>query len=103
MRFNGNSVLLAATNPDSTYTDIVAESDYLEDFHYNWNYTLKRWIEYENSITGNTANSESSQRPSKNKTINHKPLKCRFCKLKFENRNLRGQHERSWHHKNGYP
>ena len=36
---------LAATKNTEEYTDLVEESDYLEDLQYDWNYTLRHWID----------------------------------------------------------
>jgi hypothetical protein len=42
---------LARTNPNSRYVHLVAESDYLEDLKYGWDFTLRHFIEeYKNSI-----------------------------------------------------
>jgi hypothetical protein len=43
-----NYKLLVATshNRNIKYTDILDESDYLEDLQYNWKYTLEQWINY---------------------------------------------------------
>jgi hypothetical protein len=46
VKLKGRSGFLAATK-DTTeeYTDLVEESDYLEDVQYDWNYTLRHWID----------------------------------------------------------
>jgi hypothetical protein len=42
---------LARTSPNSRYVHLVAESDYLEDLKYGWDFTLRHFIEeYKNSI-----------------------------------------------------
>lgn len=57
LRLKGKSELLAATNPYTEYTKVIAESDYFEDFEYrNWDYTLKHWIAFENSVRSTTNN-----------------------------------------------
>jgi hypothetical protein len=45
IKLKGSQDFLAATK-DTTeeYTDLVEESDYIEDVQYDWNYTLKHWI-----------------------------------------------------------
>jgi hypothetical protein len=44
IRLEGKSDLLAATNQNALYTDLVEESDYLEELEYDWDYTLKHSI-----------------------------------------------------------
>jgi hypothetical protein len=44
IRLEGKSDLLATTNQSAQYTDLVEESDYLEDLEYDWDYTLKHCI-----------------------------------------------------------
>ena len=44
IRLEGKSDLLAATNQNALYTDLVEESDYLEELEYDWEYTLKHSI-----------------------------------------------------------
>ncbi len=42
---------LARTSPNSRYVHLVAESDYLEDLKYGWDFTLRHFIEeYKNSM-----------------------------------------------------
>lgn len=36
---------IARTNPNSRYVHLVAESDYLEDLKYGWDFTLRHFIE----------------------------------------------------------
>ena len=36
--------MLATTNQDAQHTDLVEESDYLEELEYDWEYTLKHSI-----------------------------------------------------------
>jgi hypothetical protein len=44
----GNSELLATTDQNTKYTELVKQSDYLEELEYDWDYTLNHWI---NNIT----------------------------------------------------
>jgi hypothetical protein len=44
IRLEGKSDLLATTNQNAQYTDLVEESDYLEELEYDWDYTLKHCI-----------------------------------------------------------
>jgi hypothetical protein len=44
IRLEGNVELLAATKTNIHYTELVDESEYLEDLKYNWRYTLKAWM-----------------------------------------------------------
>jgi hypothetical protein len=46
-----NNNLLAATNHDNSikYTELLDESNYLEDLKYDWKYTLERWIHNSNN------------------------------------------------------
>ena len=41
---------LARTNPDSRFVHLVAESDYLEDLKYGWDYALRHFIEEYKSL-----------------------------------------------------
>lgn len=42
---------IARTNPNSRYVHLVAESDYLEDLKYGWDFTLRHFIEeYKKSL-----------------------------------------------------
>jgi hypothetical protein len=47
IKLKGKSDFLAATRKvtEEEYTDLVEESDYLEDVQYDWNYTLRHWID----------------------------------------------------------
>jgi hypothetical protein len=49
IRLKGKSELelLAKTNPNTEYTNVISESNYLKDFRYNWKYTLNHWINHE--------------------------------------------------------
>jgi hypothetical protein len=58
IRLEGKSDLLAATNQNALYTELVEESDYLEELEYDWDYTLKHSI---NNIS-------DKQKLKKNKT-----------------------------------
>ena len=42
IRLDGKSDLLATTNQNAKYTDLVQETDYLEELEYDRDYTLKR-------------------------------------------------------------
>lgn len=44
IRLEGKSDLLAATNQNALYTELVEESDYFEELEYDWDYTLKHSI-----------------------------------------------------------
>ena len=41
---NQGEFLVATSSPTEKYTDLIEESDYLEDIQYNWEYTLSHWI-----------------------------------------------------------
>lgn len=41
----GSDFLAATKDTTEEYTDLVEESDYLEDVQYDWNYTLRHWID----------------------------------------------------------
>lgn len=47
---SNNDKLLVATNhsKDTRYTELLDESDYLEDLKYDWKYALYHWINYIN-------------------------------------------------------
>ena len=50
--------ILAATKNTEEYTELVEESDYLEDHQYDWNYTLNHWIAiHTNNLIGDVASS----------------------------------------------
>jgi len=44
----GNSELLATTDQNTKYTELVKQSNYLEELEYDWDYTLNHWI---NNVT----------------------------------------------------
>ena len=44
IRLEGSGGLLASTKTNIQYTELVDESEYLEDLKYNWSYTLKAWM-----------------------------------------------------------
>jgi hypothetical protein len=48
---SNNNKLLVATNYNRNikYTELLDESDYLEDLQYNWKYTLEHWIDIKNN------------------------------------------------------
>jgi hypothetical protein len=48
IRLEGKLDLLATTSENALYTDLVEESDYIEELEYDWDYTLKHCI---NNIT----------------------------------------------------
>jgi hypothetical protein len=107
IRFKGKSDLLAATDQNAQYADLVEQSEYLEEFEYNWDYTLKHWI---NSITHTLSfaslinGSLGTQLIADKKIVDKKGVpsrksgsKCNFCKLEFGNNKNRREHERMWH------
>jgi hypothetical protein len=57
IRLEGKSDLLATTNQNAQYIDLVGESDYLEELEYDWEYTLKHCI---NNIIDNQSLAYSS-------------------------------------------
>src|SRR5207253_2110681 len=59
IRLEGKSDLLATTNQNAQYTDLVGESDYLEELEYDWDYTLRHCI---NNIIDNQSKAYSSGR-----------------------------------------
>ena len=44
IKLEGKSDLLATTNQNVQYTHLVGESHYLEELEYDWDYTLKHFI-----------------------------------------------------------
>jgi hypothetical protein len=52
IKLNNQEEFLVATSSPSTekYTNLIEESDYLEDIQYNWEYTLSHWINTKGSI-----------------------------------------------------
>jgi Icc-related predicted phosphoesterase len=125
IKLKGKSDFLAATRRGITeqYTDLVEESDYFEDIQYDWNYTIRHWIDNHTSNiisefkdlasvfteTSNSAtrtkggNSEIYNSPIlkeiQNKTYSRKKgiFKCNYCKLIITTKIKRGQHEQEWH------
>jgi hypothetical protein len=107
IRLEGKSDLLATTNQNAQYIDLVEESDYLEELEYDWDYTLKHCI---NNIIDNQTLAYSSGRTLETKIIIDKKrvekrqggskrsrLKCNFCELEFHNNKSRREHEQTWH------
>ena len=108
--FEGNSKLLAATNQNAQYTQLVEQSDYFEELEYNWEYTLKQWI---TNITasklsasygssggiGVTTPTRDKKGVKKRRRIGSKPTRfdCNFCKLHFDSNRNRLNHEQMWH------
>lgn len=42
---NQQELVVATSSPSiEKYTNLIEESDYLEDIQYNWEYTLSHWI-----------------------------------------------------------
>jgi hypothetical protein len=41
---NQEEFLVATGSPTEKYTNLIEESDYLEDVLYNWEYTLSHWL-----------------------------------------------------------
>jgi len=56
--------LLATTNQNVQYTHLVGESHYLEELEYDWDYTLKHFI---NNIIENQSLAYSSSKTSGDK------------------------------------
>ena len=107
IRLDGKSDLLATTNQNAQYTDLVQETDYLEELEYDWDYTLKHCI---NNIIDNQSLAHSSGRTLETKIIidnkrvekrqggsKRSRLKCNFCELEFHNNKSRREHEQTWH------
>jgi hypothetical protein len=120
-------VFLAKTDPNTSYTHIVAESYYLGDINQGWGYTLRQLIErYKDAlqyqpqeeyleknkpITYHTIYPSSSKRmdeeeleESKNiqRSIDYPIrvipcLKCHYCSLDFDDVKERKEHELEWH------
>jgi hypothetical protein len=42
---NYNLLVATSHNRNIEYTELLDESDYLEDLQYNWKYTLEQWID----------------------------------------------------------
>jgi hypothetical protein len=107
IRLDGKSDLLATTNQNAKYTDLVQETDYLEELEYDWDYTLKHCI---NNIIDNQSLAHSSGRTLETKIIidnkrveksqgssKRSRLKCNSCELEFNNNKNRREHEQTWH------
>jgi hypothetical protein len=95
--------ILAATKNTEGYTELVDESDYLEDHQYDWNYTLNHWIDINNLIRDvvsplpkDTTKVTARKIPRQKLT-----LKCNYCKFIFNTEIRRAQHEQSWHSTTG--
>jgi hypothetical protein len=125
IKLKGKSDFLAATRQDTTeeYTHLVEESDYLEDVQYDWNYTLRHWIDNHASniiseftdiasvFTGTSNFARGTKgddneiynspifREIQNKTFSHQKgtFKCNYCRLMFNNKINRKRHEQEWH------
>ena len=113
IRLEGNSELLATTNQNAQYTDLVKHSDYLEELEYDWDYTLHHWIKnntdsdsFVHLVSGSIIETQlitdkksggvdkkhSGSRPSR--------LKCNICNLEFDDSKRRHEHEQLWHASN---
>lgn len=134
IKLDGKSDFLAATRQPTTeeYTDLVQESDYLEDVQYDWNYTLMHWIDnhariiseftdiasvfiYDKTIAASTTGPSNLATRTKggdteiynspiikeiqNKTYSQQKgtFKCNYCRLMFNTKIKRKQHEQEWH------
>jgi hypothetical protein len=60
IRLEGEPEFLVASKPKTPYTNLVAESDYLDDLKYNWKYTLQYWIKSVGSTKNSTSNNEKN-------------------------------------------
>jgi hypothetical protein len=113
--FEGNSKLLAATNQNVQYTQLVEQSDYFEELDYNWEYTLKQWINnitasklsasYDSGGIGVTNPTRDKKGITKRRHSSSKPtrLECNFCKLHFDSNRNRLDHEQIWHGSSSAP
>ncbi len=120
-------VFLAKTNPNTSYTHIVAESYYLGDINQGWDYTLRHlierykealqyqpqeeYLEKNKPITYHTIYPSSSRRMDEEELEESKSiqksidypikvipcLKCHYCSLDFDGVNERKEHELKWH------
>jgi hypothetical protein len=99
--------ILAATKNTEEYTELIEESDYLEDHQYDWNYTLKHWIDIHTSnLIGDVASPfpNDTTKVTVRKMPRQKPtLKCNYCKLMFNAEIRKTQHEQSLHSATGKP
>jgi hypothetical protein len=56
IRLKARPDILAATKNTEEYTELIEESDYLEDHQYDWNYTLNHWIDiHASNLIGDVA------------------------------------------------
>jgi|SRR5690606_9527042 len=107
----------AMTRPGEAYVKVVDETPFFEDMKYDWDYTLRSWIENghtassesfhlshlnDNSNTASTITTQGKRndrrhsRSSKSKWA--KPtIKCHYCGLMFVNERGREDHGREWH------
>jgi len=120
-------VFLAKTDPNTSYTHIVAESYYLGDLNQGWNYTLRslierykealqyqpreEYMEKNKPITHHTIYPSSSRRMDEEELEESKSiqrsidypirvipcLKCHYCSLDFDSVDERKEHELEWH------
>jgi hypothetical protein len=108
--FEGKSKLLAATNQNAQYTQLVERSDYFEELEYDWEYTLKQWIinitasklsasHGSSGGIGVTTPTKDKKGVKKKRHISSKPTRfnCNFCKLHFDSNRNRLNHEQMWH------
>ena len=113
IRLEGNSELLATTNQNAQYTDLVKHSDYLEELEYDWDYTLHHWIKnntdsdsfvhlVSGSIIETQLITDKKSGGVDKKNIGSRPsrLKCNICNLEFDDSKRRHEHEQLWHASN---
>lgn len=117
----------AATRQEENYVKIVEETEYLHDMKYDWDYTLRYWVEthhnnkyHKNDDVIDSSSIFSERRENDNSTSlrvdlssdykknSHSDrrkraswlklkLKCHYCGLMFSNEKERGNHEKEWH------
>jgi hypothetical protein len=104
IKLKARTDILAATKNTEEYTDLIEESDYLEDLKYDWDYTLRHWIDIHTSNSVSDVTKPFPNDTTVRKMPRQKPtLKCNYCKLMFNTEISRTQHEQSWHSATGQP
>ena len=92
-----NEKVLATTNQNAQYTELVKHSDHLEELEYDWDYNLYHWIKnstdsdsvvsmLSSSIIETQLIKDKKSRSVDKKHSGSKPshLKCDICNLEFD-------------------
>ena len=92
-----NEKVLATTNLNAQYTELVKHSDYLEELEYDWDYTLHHWIKnntdsdsFVHLVSGSIIETQlitdkkSGGVDKKHSGSKPSHLKCDICNLEFD-------------------